>query len=100
MNIGISIKCGIHIVGVLFCLLETNFRNQIILIGLNVNFANRLEGVADNDELLISEETIKSVREKFAFKSFDRDIYLYGEVKADQIISKLEVSNSNSSTIV
>ncbi len=58
-----------------FCLLETSFRNQIIPYWSYVNFANRLEGVADNDELLVFKETIKSVREKFAFKSFDRDIY-------------------------
>jgi class 3 adenylate cyclase len=62
---------------------------RLPLIGSNVNFANRLEGVVDNDELLVSEEKIKSVREKFALKSFDRDIYSYGEAKADQIISKL-----------
>ena len=41
--IHISLKCGIHLGDVLIGLLETKYRNQITLIGSNVNFANRLE---------------------------------------------------------
>jgi len=48
IKIDISLKCGIHFGDVLIGLLETKYRNQITLIGSNVNFANRLEGIADN----------------------------------------------------
>lgn len=47
-------------------LLETKYRYQITLIGENVNFASRLEGIADNDEIIASEDIIKVVKNKFA----------------------------------
>ena len=47
-------------------LLETKYRYQFTLIGENVNFASRWEGIADNDEIIASEDIIKVVKNKFA----------------------------------
>jgi class 3 adenylate cyclase len=54
--------------------LETKYRNQITLIGSNVNFPNRLEGVTKNHEILESEEIIKLIKDKFAFESVVREV--------------------------
>jgi class 3 adenylate cyclase len=67
--------------------LETKYRNQITLIGSNVNFTSRLEGIADNDEIIVSEDIIKVVKDKFASESLERDIYSYGKVKVHNILS-------------
>ena len=87
-QINVSLKCGIHIGNVLIGLLETKYRNQITLIGSNVNFASRLEGIAKNDEIITSEEILKLLNDKFAFESLERDIYSYGKAKVYNILSK------------
>ncbi len=84
----ISLKCGIHIGDVLIGLLETEYRNQITLIGSNVNFANRLEGKAEDDQIIVSENVLELVKDSFAFQSIEHDIYSYGKVKVFNILSK------------
>jgi class 3 adenylate cyclase len=84
----ISLKCGIHIGDTLIGLLETKYRNQITLIGSNVNFANRLEGIAGNEDIIASEEIIKLVKDKFVFESLERDIYSYGKAQVHNILSR------------
>jgi class 3 adenylate cyclase len=66
--------------------LETKYRNQITLIGSNVNFASRLEGIADNEEIIVSEDIIKVVKDKFASEALERDIYSYGKVRVHNIL--------------
>jgi class 3 adenylate cyclase len=69
IKLDISLKCGIHMGDVLIGLLETKYRNQITLIGSNVNFANRLECIAENEDIIVSEDIIKLVKDKFVFES-------------------------------
>ncbi|HYF98578.1 MAG TPA: adenylate/guanylate cyclase domain-containing protein [Candidatus Saccharimonadales bacterium] len=84
----ISLKCGIHIGDVLIGLLETEYRNQITLIGSNVNFANRLEGKAENDQIIVSENVLQLVKDSFDYQPLEQDIYSYGKVKVFNILSK------------
>jgi len=58
-NVEMNIKCGINTGNLLFGIVETDYRNQITAIGSTVNFASRLEGVAENDDIMISTETKK-----------------------------------------
>ena len=88
IKIDISLKCGIHIGDMLFGLLETKYRNQITLIGSNVNFANRLEGIAEFDNIIASEDIIKLVKDKFEYESLERDVYSYGKVQVYDILSR------------
>ena len=81
IKIDISLKCGIHIGDVLIGLLETKYRNQITLIGSNVNLANRFEGIAENEDI------INLVKNKFVFESLEHDIYSYGKVQVHNILS-------------
>jgi class 3 adenylate cyclase len=74
--------------------LETKYRNQITLIGSNVNFTSRLEGIADNDEIIVSEDIIKVVKDKFASEALERDIYSYGKVKVHNIFSARYTNDS------
>jgi class 3 adenylate cyclase len=74
--------------------LETKDRNQITLIGSNVNFTSRLVGIADNDEIIVSEDIIKVVKDKFASEALERDIYSYGKVKVHNIFSARYTNDS------
>ena len=66
-NAVINVKCGIHAGDLLFGILETEYRNQITVIGSTVNFASRLEGEAEKDQILISGETKEKVKSLFTF---------------------------------
>ena len=88
IKIDISLKCGIHIGDVLIGLLETKYRNQITLIGSNVNLANRFEGIAENEDIIASEDIINLVKNKFVFESLEHDIYSYGKVQVHNILSR------------
>ena len=68
--------------------METKYRNQITLIGSNVNFANRLEGIAEFDNIIASEDIIKLVKDKFEYESLERDVYSYGKVQVYDILSR------------
>jgi class 3 adenylate cyclase len=57
-----------HTGDLLFGIIETDFRNQITVIGPTMNFASRLEGEAEKDEILISEETESLVHDVFSSK--------------------------------
>lgn len=42
-NVEINVKCGIHTGDLLFGIIDTEYRNQITVIGSTVNFASRLQ---------------------------------------------------------
>jgi class 3 adenylate cyclase len=81
----VTLICGIHIGNVLFGLLETKSRNQITLVGSNVNFANRLEGIAETNQIIVSKEIIDLVGNKYNFDAITHDIYSYGKTEVFNI---------------
>ena len=58
----INLKCAMHIGQVLFGYWYSPLRSQITAIGDDVNFCSRLEGFADNDQIIISEELNDALR--------------------------------------
>lgn len=64
---GCGIKCGIHTGEVLFGILDGS-RNQITGIGRHVNFASRLQEIANRNEIVTSVETKRNLERKFKFE--------------------------------
>jgi class 3 adenylate cyclase len=58
----INLKCAMHIGQVLFGYWYSPLRSQITTIGDDVNFCSRLEGFADNDQIIISKELNNALR--------------------------------------
>ena len=58
----INLKCAMHIGQVLFGYWYSPLRSQITAIGDDVNFCSRLEGFADNDQIIISKELNNALR--------------------------------------
>ena len=58
----INLKCAIHLGEVLFGYWYSPLRSQITAIGDDVNFCSRLEGFADNDQIIISKELNNALR--------------------------------------
>jgi class 3 adenylate cyclase len=73
-NAEINVKRGIHTGDLLFGILETEYRNQITVIGPTVNFASRLEGEAEKDQILMSGETREKVKSLFTFDEKEVEI--------------------------
>ncbi|WP_148687703.1 adenylate/guanylate cyclase domain-containing protein [Candidatus Nitrosocosmicus hydrocola] len=86
----VYLKCGIHVGYVLFGLLETKFRNQITLVGTNVNFASRLEGIAEKNQIIVSKEMIDLVKNSYYFDTITHDIHAYGKTEVFNIKGKRE----------
>ena len=61
----IDLKCAIHVGDVIFGYWNSPSRVQITAIGKNVNFCSRLEGYANKNQIIISEEVNKLVMDKF-----------------------------------
>ena len=61
----INLKCGIHIGDVLFGILAMGTRFQVTAYGSTVNLASRLEGLADNQQIIISKEVKEIVEKNF-----------------------------------
>jgi class 3 adenylate cyclase len=86
----VFVKCGIHIGNVLFGLLETKSRNQITLVGTNVNFASRLEGIAEKNQIVVSKEIINLIGNNYYFDTITHDIHAYGKTEVFNIKGKRE----------
>jgi len=86
----IYVKCGVHIGSVLFGLLDTKSRNQITLVGTNVNFASRLEGIAEKNQIVVSKEMINLIGNSYYFDTITHDIYAYGKTEVFNIKGKRE----------
>lgn len=66
-NILIDLKCGMNTGKVLFGLLDTQTRSEVTVIGSTVNLASRIESIAANDQIIITEQTKTLVQERFRF---------------------------------
>lgn len=86
----VYLKCGIHIGNVLFGLLETENRNQITLVGSNVNFASRLEGIAEKNQIVVSKEMIDLTGNIYYFEPNIHHIKSYGKIQVFKIKGKKE----------
>ena len=67
-EIHIDLKCGIHTGTVLFGLLSMENRYHVTATGPTVNLASRLEGFAENSQIVISAETRNLINNKFITK--------------------------------
>jgi adenylate cyclase len=68
-DINIDIKCGINTGSVLVGLMGSQERDQFTVIGTHVNLASRLEGIAEGDQIVISQYTMEKVAQKFNLES-------------------------------
>lgn len=68
-DINIDIKCGVNTGSVLVGLMGSQERDQFTVIGTHVNLASRLEGIAEADQIVISQYTMEKVEQKFNLKS-------------------------------
>ena len=64
-DIDVDIKCGINTGNVLVGLTGSTERDQFSVIGTHVNLASRLEGKAQNDQVIISSYTLAKIKGKF-----------------------------------
>lgn len=62
-----NLKCGIHTGPAFLHYFSTSSRNSIILMGATINFASRLEGIAKEDEIIVSKELRNIIQGKFKF---------------------------------
>jgi len=81
----INLKCGIHTGDVLFGILAMGTRFQVTVYGSTVNLASRLEGLADNQQIIISKD-VKEIVEKYYQINYipissDNKIKSYPEIK-------------------
>lgn len=68
-DINIDIKCGVNTGSVLVGLMGSQERDQFTVIGTHVNLASRLEGIAEADQIVISQYTMEKVAQKFNLES-------------------------------
>jgi class 3 adenylate cyclase len=62
------LRCGMNTGNVLVGLILTEKRDQFTAIGTNVNLASRLEGVASEDQIIVSPSTKMLIEDEFNLK--------------------------------
>ncbi len=70
-HVKIDLKCGIHCGNLLFGLLDMGSRFQVTSIGSSVNLASRLEGVAEQDEIIISKQIRDRIKGHYIMEKKD-----------------------------
>jgi len=90
VDIRIDIKCGINTGSVLVGLMGSQERDQFTVIGTHVNLASRLEGIAEGDQIVISQYTKEKVLEKFNLKT----IQIREKIKAFEDITEYYIVQS------
>jgi class 3 adenylate cyclase len=68
-EISIHLRCGMNTGNVLVGLILTEKRDQFTTIGTNVNLASRMEGVATEDQIIVSPSTKMQIEDIFNFRS-------------------------------
>ena len=68
-EISIHLRCGMNTGNVLVGLILTEKRDQFTTIGTNVNLASRMEGVATEDQIIVSPSTKMQIEGIFNFRS-------------------------------
>ena len=61
----IDLRCAIHVGDVVFGYGKSPSRVQITAMGKNVKFCSRLEGYANKNQIIMSEEVNELVMDKF-----------------------------------
>jgi len=90
IDISIDIKCGINTGSVLVGLMGSQERDQFTVIGTHVNLASRLEGIAEGDQIVISQYTKEKVLEKFNLET----IQIREKIKAFEDITEYYIVQS------
>jgi adenylate cyclase len=91
-EISIHLRCGMNTGGVLVGLILTEKRDQFTAIGTNVNLASRLEGIASEDQIIVSPSTKMRIENEFNLKT----VPVKGPIKGFESISECyEVASRN-----
>lgn len=68
-EISIHLRCGMNTGNVLVGLILTEKRDQFTAIGTNANLASRLEGIATEDQIIVSPSTKMQIEDEFNLKT-------------------------------
>jgi adenylate cyclase len=94
-EISIHLRCGMNTGNVLVGLILTEKRDQFTAIGTNVNLASRLEGIATEDQIIVSPSTKMQIEDEFSLKT----VPLKKPIKGFEGISKCyEVAGKKDAT--
>lgn len=67
----IGVKCGINTGSAIVVNIGTDTQDQFTAVGTSVNFASRLEGLANKDQLLVSTTTKSRIETSFLLDRFE-----------------------------
>ena len=67
----IGVKCGINTGSAIVVNIGTDTQDQFTAVGTSVNFASRLEGLANKDQLLVSTTTKSRIETSFLLERFE-----------------------------
>lgn len=65
----IGVKCGINTGSAIVVNIDTDTQDQFTAVGTSVNFASRLEGLANKDQVLVSTTTKSGIDPSFFLDS-------------------------------